>query len=467
MAEQLNDRQVFTLKEVTASIGRTLASRYGSPFWVKAEMIRLNPYPHSGHCYPELVEKTDGKVTAQMRANLWQNDFIRINRRFMQVLKEPLKDGIKILFCAKVCFDAQYGLALQILDIDPGYTLGDLEREKQETVARLTREGLIARNRQLPLALLPQRLAVISVETSKGYADFRHVLEANDGGYRFFILLFPALLQGDRAAESILRQLGRIRRVSRHFDAVVLIRGGGADLGLSCYNDYSLCREIAGFPLPVFTGIGHATNETVAGMTAFANAITPTKVAECLLQRFGDFSGSIAEAEAKITARATALLRDEKERLRNTLRYFRSVAAGSVLQHGHRVRRLSSSLGALSLLTLRQQDAACVNAALRVGRGCTALQAESAKKISRTREGLQRAAGLLVDRQAALVAAAEKNVSNMDPKNVLKRGYSITLAAGKAITSAAGLAEGQQIVTLLAEDRLTSEIKRIEKQRDD
>src|ERR1043165_5335772 len=158
MPQLVNDRQVFTLLEVTTSIQRTLSERYKSSFWVKAEMNKLNFYKHSGHCYPELVEKRDGKIIAQIKACLWREDYQKANANFQAVLNEPLKDGIKILFLAKVQFDPVHGLSLWIMDIDPGYTLGDLEREKQDTIKSLKLEGLFTRNKSLDLPLLPQRI---------------------------------------------------------------------------------------------------------------------------------------------------------------------------------------------------------------------------------------------------------------------------------------------------------------------
>src|SRR5687767_6303647 len=179
MPEIINERKVFSLVEVTVSIQKTIAERYKTSFWVKAEMNKLNHYSHSGHCYPELVEKTNGKVIAQMKANLWKTDFDRINHNFLRVLKEPLKDGVKILFCASLSFDPSHGLSLRILDIDPSFSLGELEREKQDTIERLSREGIFHSNKGLKLPVLPQRIAIISVETSKGYSDFLNVLENN------------------------------------------------------------------------------------------------------------------------------------------------------------------------------------------------------------------------------------------------------------------------------------------------
>ena len=147
MSENVNDKKVYSLTEVTLSIQKTIADRYKSSFWVKAEMNKLNHYSHSGHCYPDLVEKTNGKVIAQMKANLWKSDFDRINQNFLKILKEPLKDGIKILFCATICFDPSHGLSLRIADIDPSFSLGELEREKLDTIERLKKEGIFHANK--------------------------------------------------------------------------------------------------------------------------------------------------------------------------------------------------------------------------------------------------------------------------------------------------------------------------------
>jgi len=167
---------------------------------VKAEMNKLNLYPSSGHCYPDLVEKKEGKVIAEIKANIWRDDYQRINNNFLNVLKEPLKSGINILFCAKITYDPANGLRLRIIDIDPSYSLGNLEKEKLETIDKLKLEGIYNTNRTLQLALLPKRIAIISVQTSKGYSDFIQIIETNPWGYNLFHMLFPALLQGARAA---------------------------------------------------------------------------------------------------------------------------------------------------------------------------------------------------------------------------------------------------------------------------
>ncbi len=167
MPEIINDKKIFSLFEVTKSIQKTIAERYLSSYWIKAELNKLNYYQHSGHCYPELVEKKDGKVIAQIRSNLWKSDFININNNFKRVLNEPLKDGIKILLLASIQFHPEYGLSLNIHDIDPSFTLGDLEKEKQESIQKLKQEEIYDANKKLKIPLIPQRIAIISVETSK------------------------------------------------------------------------------------------------------------------------------------------------------------------------------------------------------------------------------------------------------------------------------------------------------------
>jgi exodeoxyribonuclease VII large subunit len=435
----INDKKVFSLLEVTLSIQKTIAERYQRAFWVKAEMNKLNHYSHSGHCYPELVEKKDGKVIALIKSNLWKSDFLRINERFISVLKEPLKDGISILFCASISFDPSHGLSLRIIDIDPSFSLGELEREKQATIERLHHEGIFHHNKKLNLALLPQRIAVISVETSKGYADYLKVIEQNPWGYRFFNLLFPSLLQGDRSVYAIINQLRRIKKAAHHFDLVAIIRGGGGDVGLSSYNNYELAREIALFPLPVFTGIGHSTNETVTEMVSFQNAITPTELADFLIQKFHNFSVPVKKAEELIADKAKRILTDERNRFQNTIKYFQSITVNQLLRNRHNLEGLSRSLKQESQFLINQQ----VN------------------DIARISVELQRQTNSLIRQQEQALDSLQNNVRMLDPINILKRGFSITLLNGKAIKNSAEIKIDDTITTILADGQIISDVKNI------
>ena len=478
MAEKQNNKTIFSLLEVTRSIQKTLNDRYTTSFWVKAEMNRLNFYRQSGHCYPELVEKKDGKIVAQIKANLWKDDFYRINANFQNVLKEPLKDGIKILFLARISFDPLHGLSLWILDIDPSYTLGDLEREKQETITRLKAEGIFDSNRQLNFPLVPQRIAIISIETSKGYADFVKVIDTNEWNYKFFHLLFPSLLQGDKVVQSISFQLERIRKVKHHFDVVAIIRGGGGDVGLSVYNDYHLAKQVALFPIPVITGIGHATNETVTEMVSFSNAITPTKLAQFLLQAFHDFSVPVHDAEKQLLERSTRLLNQEALRFESEVKLFRSVTENILSSNRNFVKAMGNQLFSHSRFAFRNHreklKAANVNLAREVNRNCIKDKEEltsiantirkdinsqlvrSASIVSQLKMRLQSFSVLNLKNNSIELNSIGKNIANMDPVNVLRRGYSITQHNGRSVTSVSGIKTGDIIQTRVFEGNITS-----------
>jgi len=457
------DRKIFTLLDVAQSVEKTLKKRYTSSFWVKAEMNKLNFYNHSGHSYPDLVEKRDGKIIAQMRGLLWKNDFLRINKAFLDTLKEPLKDGIKILFLAKISYTPLYGLTLTISDIDPSYTLGDLEKEKQETIQKLKGQGVFQKNHNLNFPLLPQRIAVISVETSKGYADFLKIIENNPYNYKFFLHLFPALLQGDKAAQRISDQLKRIKKLRHHFDVVAIIRGGGGDVGLSCYNNFELASEIANFPIPVITGIGHATNETVSEIVAHYNGITPSKLAQFLLQKFHDFANPLKEAERKLVDKSRQILRDEKSTLLSNVKLFRSNTENILNLHHHKIGNLAISLSQQSKFRFKSEIDILNYSVLTVERESLSLLDHQNRSLLQLTQKLDLGSHYKIREHSLELSSIEKNVENMDPRNVLKRGFSITLHNGKAVCDLSQIEVGDELQTLTFDGEIGSIVQGINK----
>ena len=461
MPEKINDKTIFSLLEVTSSIKKTLEERYKSAFWIKAEMNKLNHYSQSGHCFPEIIEKVNGKVIAQIKATLWRDDYQNINRNFLRILKEPLKDGIKILFLAKISFDPAFGLSLQIIDIDPQYTLGDLENEKRETIKKLQLEGIFDKNKKLELSFLPQRIAIISVETSKGYGDFLDVIDKNSWNYKFFYLLFPSILQGDKAIPGIITQLERIRKVIHHFDAVAIIRGGGGDVGLSCYNNYELAKALTLFPLPVITGIGHVTNETVCEMIAHTNAITPTKLAEYLIQKFHNFSVPIQKAKEKIADKSRRLLSEENTKLESELKLFRSITVNILNTNENRIKNASYAIQQHSQFIVKNnhEKLNVVKAKTRIATKFNLNQLKAA--VIQFQEKLEFQPILYLKNSELALENMEKNIQIMDPINVLKRGFSITYSNGKAVKDVSQLEEGAAINTVLFNGTIDSTITKI------
>ena len=459
MAEVINDRKIFTLLEVSKSVQKTIAERYSTAFWVKAEMNKLNHYSHSGHCYPELIEKYNGKIIAQIRSNLWRDDYINININFLKTLKEPLKDGIKILFLAKISFDPVYGISLQILDIDPSYTLGDLEKEKQQTVEQLKSENIFYLNKTRKLPLLPQRIAVISVITSKGYVDFKNVLDHNAWNYKFFHFLFPSILQGDKAVTGIISQLKRIEKVVEHFDVVAIIRGGGGDVGLSCYNNYELTKAVASFPIPVITGIGHATNETVCEMVSFQNAITPTKIAEFLIQKFHNFSVPLQKARDLIIDKSSRLLSEEKTKLQLEVKLFRSATDAMIQKNRNEIETARNVMIQQSVFMLKSNATEVKYYHEQISKSSLLILKQNAIFLQQLKENLYIQAKLQSKQENLQLENIEKNLKNLDPQNILKRGFSITRQNGIAIKDVSEVVEGTEIETQLYKGKILSIIK--------
>lgn len=417
MPEQLENKTVFSLLEVARSIQKTISERYKSLYWIKAEMNKLNYYPHSGHCYPDLVDKKEGKVLAEMRSTLWKADYNRIQLNFQKVLQEPLREGITMLFQAAISYDPLYGFSLRIVDIDPSFALGELEREKKESIRRLQEEGIFQANKRLEFPLIPKRLAIISVESSKGYSDFQQIIEHNPWHYKLETSLYPALLQGDKSVPSIINQLSLIAEKLADYDAVAIIRGGGGEVGLSAYNNYLLARAIAIFPLPVLTGIGHSTNETVSEMVAYKNAITPTELADFIIQRFHNFSIPLDRAQESIR-RHTQRIFEQQQRAMQDLANSMHWATQHLF---HRQRQI---------LQTASRD----------------LHRQSKQLLREERVQLSNIARLL---------------TLSDPKNLLKKGYSISHLQGKLITQVAQLKEQDIIETTLENGSFLARVTKI------
>ncbi len=410
-----NDKPIYTLTQVGQSIQSMIERTYKHPYYVQAEMIKLNRYPRSGHCFPELVEKEENKVKAQMRAVIWRNDFERINDNFLRITGEPLKDGITILCLATIQYSPQYGLALFIQNIEPAFTLGEMARNRLQTIARLKQEGVFEANKKLTMPLVPQRIAVISIETSKGYSDFMVTLQGNKQGYHFDTELFPSLLQGDKAVDTMLQQLNLIEKRKDEFDCVAIIRGGGGDVGLSCYDQYALAHRVATFPLPVLSGIGHSTNETITESVSFANKITPTEVAYYLINRFAEF-------EQRLDELATALAQSVRWMLERENAALAQCEADFKLSFHRRL--------------------AAENFVLDKARSDIYIYSKQILAVASTR-----------------ISHFEEKMQLLAPANILRRGFSITLHNGKPVIDASQLPAGSEIETKLYQGTIQSVVK--------
>lgn len=448
--------------EVTQSLEDVVQKAYPASFLVKAEINKLNLYHYSGHCYPDLVQKVGGKVVSQMRAIIWQRDYQRINQAFMQVLGEPLSEGIEVQVRARLQYSSLYGLSLVISDIDPLVSLGRMELDKRLCAERLRKEGLYDLNKGRTLTLIPQRIAVISASTSKGYSDFLSTLEQNPRHYSFSIRLFPSLLQGDNASRELRAALADIAAHADSYDCVCIIRGGGGDIGLNCYNDYALCRDIATFPLPVLTGIGHSTNSTIAEEISYQNFITPTALADFFLQRLCAFHDDLDTLNKRLQQCCTQILKEHgreiafmqrglKDSVRQMLRdrQWRLDAARQTLTEStqHRCRDHGRELDFL-MRTLSARGGGII--------------AQHRGRLAQQRESLENMARGTLQRCHGSLEAIQQVVAANDPRRLLNLGYSITRHNGKVVTSYEEVGAGDELTTEVKYGTVLSVVKETE-----
>ena len=430
----MSEKQVFTLQQVVRSIKKTLEDRYNQNYWVKAEMHKLNKYP-SGHAFPELVQKDDNKIVAQITGTIWKQQLERINTKFIEVVKEPLREGTTLLLLVKINYSETFGLGLQILDIDPSFSLGELQKQREETLRKLAKEGLLNLNQKLHFPLLPKRVAIISADSSKGLSDFLQVLQENEKSYFIFTHLFNAYLQGDVAVQSIISALKKIKRVKDHFDIVIIVRGGGAEVGMTCYNNYDLCKAIAEFPLPVLTGIGHSTNLNVAEMVSFRNEITPTKLAEFLLQTFREFEQEIKRLNREMMAHSLQLIDKTKQDFNGQVRVFKHASLRFTDSLKNELNQQIIELKNTTRYFLKNENDAVLslkNDYRIVTKEIITAERNTLSLISKPIKG-----SLLhfFERKESDLEQLEKTVNILNPSNVLQRGYSLTLLNGKILSA--------------------------------
>ena len=447
--------EVFTLKQVAQSIRKTLESRYERVYWVKAEIYKMNLFP-SGHAFPELVQRTDGKIVANLSGVIWKTNYGRISKQFEATVKEPFSEGKEVLMLVKITFSEVYGLSLHVTDIDPSYSLGALHKLKLETIDALNKLGILQKNQSLRLSL-PKRIAVISAESSKGLSDFMQVLSGSSFGIATF--LFNATVQGDQAIESILKAFNKIELVRQHFDAVVIVRGGGAEVGMSCYDDFNLCKRIAEFPLPVLCGIGHSTNLTVAEMVAYSHAITPSVLASDLLQEFELKLLELHAICAKLNHVQSNLITNTKSTFNQAVSKINGVTKW-------RFERINNQLNAIEQRSIQETKHLLLFHKQYISSSPIAIQTlvKKSHQIEHHRrtmlqQQLTFTMNRMVDKNAAIIESLEKQIHLMSPSAVLARGFAIARSNGKAILSKTELHPGSMILIELSDGTAEAEVK--------
>lgn len=303
----------YSLKELCDWIQEIVENDLPNRYWVCAEIASMSV---RGHCYMELVEKAEnGILAAKVRATCWSNVYHLLSAYFLQETGQSLHTGLQVMLEVSVEYHAVYGLSLNVWNIDPTYTLGDLAKQRQATIQQLTEDGVMDLQKALQIPSLPRRVAVISSADAAGYGDFCDQLKHNRFGFKFHVQLYPAVVQGDTAARSVVQALNSIAALEEEWDVVVIIRGGGASTDMSCFDDYNLASHCAQFPLPIIAGIGHTRDVSVVDMVVHTSVKTPTAAAEWLIERVAEQVERVGSLMLRLQRTTQNAVSREKNRL--------------------------------------------------------------------------------------------------------------------------------------------------------
>jgi len=343
----------LSLVELNKLIQDTLKNNLEPSYWIVAEIGELN-VNQKGHCYLELLQNEDSKVIARVRATIWSYTYRNLSTWFQGITGQPLAEGMKILANIKISFHELYGFSLNIQDIDASYTIGEKEKIRQQVINQLVNDGVLEMNKELTLPLVPQKIAVISSPTAAGYGDFIQQIEENPYGYKIEERLYEAIMQGIEAPASIIQALHQVNEAGV-YDLVILIRGGGSQLDLACFDNYELCSHLAQFPLPVLTGIGHERDDTIADMVAHTKLKTPTAVAEFILQGIAAFEVSVNDEATKISKAATYIIQNTSLRLISLATSIRMHAISAIANKTHSLATIKENIKLRAYQQIEQQ----------------------------------------------------------------------------------------------------------------
>ena len=431
------DIQHISLLQLTKRVENQLNVPELRGLWVVAE---ISEFSMRGHCYLGLVEKNaKGDTVAQMRATIWKSAFERIRYRFLDATGQDLGTGMKVMFYCSVTFHSVYGLSLNITDINPEFTLGEMDRQRRDILMRLEKEGIIDNNKQFTLPANPQRIAVISSPTAAGYGDFINHLQQNPAGIKFYTCLFAASMQGENTAPSIIAALQRIAEHEQHFDCVAIIRGGGSSIDLNWFDDYNLAVAVTQCTLPVITGIGHTRDVSVLDHVAAFPVKTPTAVAGLLIDTCTQQLEQLNQLAGDIALQARSIL-DQAHRRLLTITANLPVTARDILNRNR--KKLAQFMQSVPQVVQRRL-------------------AEQSNVLNLKQQAIVNAAKQLTEKQRDKLSHLEEKVNLLSPQNTLNRGYSITFADGKAVTDASTLAPGTVITTHVKNGAITSQITQI------
>ena len=431
------ERGYIDLLELQTRIKEGLADLFPGRYWVKAEIASWSPRAN-GHCYLSLTQSRGGKPVAESRAMIWKWHFPQLVRFFRETTGQTLQAGITVLVRVQVSFSELYGVSLFIDDIDPAFTLGEQALARKQAIERLQKDGYMELQRELALPELPYRLAVITSKTAAGYEDFRKHLLQNPEGYAFRLDLYEALMQGEQAPASIMAAIAEV--AGQPYDALLLLRGGGSELDLNCFDDYHLAVAIATCPIPVVTAIGHQKDIHIADLVAHASLKTPTALADLFLDAYREQDERIDRQGQRIAAAAARRFSAEELRLQG--------ADAAIRRAIHR------RLGEMQMALQRSVG--------RISRGLLDKYAQVARLSDAAVHRLRFAASARLSEEVSRLALKEALIKASDPRSILALGYVLVTGKDNKVLKTVGhVAQGDRIGVRFSDGSLVARVDEV------
>lgn len=478
--------QQLSLYELQQQVKSSLDDAFSLPVWVKAEISEIT-VNRSGHCYLELIETEQGtdSVIARCRATIWSYTFRMLKPYFETTTGQNFTQGLKVLLQAKVEYHEVFGFSLNIRDIDPVYTLGDMARQRREIIRKLQEDGVFEMNKELELPIVTQRIAIISSPTAAGLQDFMDQLHNNMHQFVFYTKLFPAVMQGSEAPRSIMNALDLIYNYEHMFDAVVIIRGGGAQIDLACFDNYELAFHVSQFPLPIITGIGHDKDDTVIDMVAHTRMKTPTAVAEFLISGALQFDQQLTELENHFIELVNDQLEENKNRLNDAADQLNQLVTQMIVAQRNRLeiaqiqltnrtnaflKKHQSELKQVTIETKNKTNRFVTRQNHMLSQSGNMLNFAFRKQMLKSKNKLNQCENLVKILSLETIRTEKRNLNSIqeklrlvDPQNILKRGYSLTMLNGKIVKSVGQLQKGDLLETRLSDGTVESNVDKINK----
>ncbi len=452
--------QHISLFQLNQSVKQHIASVFGQPVWIVAEISDLNSN-RSGHCYLELIEKSEDsdQIIAKARATIWAFTYRMLKPYFENTTGQTLTRGLKVMVRASVEFHEVFGISLNITDIDPTYTLGDMARRRREIINMLQEQGIADMNKELLLNTVPQRIAIISSPSAAGYEDFVKQLESHTPNYKFYTKLFPAIMQGNEAEQSIITALEQIFEYDGFFDAVAIIRGGGSTTDLICFDSYELAANVAQFPIPVLTGIGHERDESVVDMVAHTRLKTPTAVAAFLLTRIDNYYKYLQQLQEQTISEAVSFIGSHRHHLDTLPHILNSAVTRNIAIHNNYLDAAMLRIKGSSRALLSRQKQTIVTLTNKTNYVSIRHIGEKKQELRNLKERLFSANRQYFKSHRHKIEMLEKTASLLNPFELLKKGYTITSMDGQRVTQSNQLTKGNVITTHFADGKIKSRVE--------